>query len=559
MSDVSSTTSTTTTTSYTYSSNAADIDWEALIEVAVAAKTAPADTIDVKISDNETKISAYEDMQDLLQDLNDAATALRGSTGSTLDDDDVFSYREAYLTSVGDVDAESAVVVTVEDSTDVGTYDLQILQLATVEKLASSEYESNSEELGLSGTITVGLEDGQSLDFDIEEDMSLAGIASTINERSDTTGVQATVLKVSDDTYQLILSGTETGQEILVSSSSDTDIAQALGLTDENGDYANEIQAAQDAIITLDGITITRSTNSIDDVLDGVTFDLYQETGEDASISVELSSDLTSIKEAITTLVDAYNAYREWALTQQEVSSGGTASDDATLFADGTLRSTNSSIASDLSTVIDSESMALLGLTYDENNYLEIDETTLNSALLNDLETVEDLLSFQMDSSSSDISLLRRNTDMPSELSLDIEVDADGEITQVSVDGDTSLFTVDGSRIIGAEGTEYEGITFVFTGDESQTIDLTFSTGIAESLFVTTDTVADEDDSTLTDLIETLTETNEDLEERADDIRDRADTYEEMLTERYASYQAAIETAESSLEYIEAILNLGDD
>ncbi|PTW59336.1 flagellar hook-associated protein 2 [Breoghania corrubedonensis] len=563
MSDVSSTTaaaaSSTSATSYTYSSNAADIDWDALIEVAVAAKTAPADAIDVKITENETKIAAYEEMQDLLQGINDAATALRGSTGSTLDDDDVFADREAYLTSVGDVDAESAVVVTVDDDTDIGTYDLQILQLATVEKLSSAEYESNSEELGLAGSLTIALEDGEAVEFDITEDMSLAEIASTINGQSDTTGVQATVLKVSDDSYQLILSGTETGQEIVMSAGDGTDIAQALGITDENGDFANEIQAAQDAIITLDGITITRSSNTIDDVLDGVTFNLYQETGEDASISVEVSSDVTAIKEAIIALVDAYNAYREWAITQQEVSTSGTASDEATLFADSTLRSTNSSISDDLSTMIDSDSMALLGLSYDENNYLEYDESTLNAALLDDLDTVESLLTFKMDSSSNDIMLLRRNTSMPSELSLDITVDEDGTLTGVSVDGDTSLFTVDGSRIIGAEGSEYEGITLVFTGDESQTVDLTFSSGIAEQLFVTTDDVADEDDSILTDMIESLNDTNEDLEEKADDIRDRADTYEDMLTDRYAAYQAAIEEAESSLDYIEAILNLGND
>ncbi len=153
--------------------------------------------------------------------------------------------------------------------------------------------------------------------------------------------------------------------------------------------------------------------------------------------------------------------------------------------------------------------MALLGLSYNENNYLEYDEDTFNSALLEDLDTVESLLTFQMESSSSDISLLRRNTLMPSELTLDITVDDEGNITEVSVDGDTSLFTIDGSRIIGAEDTDYEGITFVYTGDESETVELTFSSGVAENLFVTTYNVADEDDSTLTDLIESLTETNQ--------------------------------------------------
>lgn len=563
MATVSSSTSTTTTSStssssYTYSTSS-DIDWEALVDVAVAAKEVPADTLEAKIEENEVKIAAYEEMQSLLQAITDAAETIRGTTDTLTTQDDIFSIREAYLTANGDVDAESAVVVTVEDGTDTGSYDLQILQLATVQKVASSDYTDSSSELSLAGTISVGLEDMESVEIEITEDMSLAEIAEAINDESETTGVQATVVKVSDTSYRLILSGTETGQEIAFTSVSGDDIGAELGITDTDGAFANELQAAQEAIIELDGVQITRSSNTIDDVIDGVSFTIYQTTGEDDSITVEVSADLTSIKEAIVALVDAYNAYREWAITQQEVSSAGGASDDATLFADSTLRSANSAIASALSTMIDSESMALLGLSYDSSNYLELDETTLNEALLDDLDSLENLLMFQFDSSSDDLVLLSRNDSMPSELTLDIQVDADGNITSVSVNGDSSLFTIDGTRIKGAEGSDYEGMTLVFTGTKSQTVTFTTSTGLVERLFNAVDLYANEDDGLITDLVDSLTEKNEDYQEQADDIISRAETYRETLTARYAAYQAAIEEAQSTLDYLEALLDSGDD
>ncbi|MFN4126501.1 flagellar filament capping protein FliD [Pannonibacter indicus] len=560
MATVSSTTSTTTTaSSYTYSSST-DIDWSALVEVAVAAKTAPADAIDVKIAANEVKIAAYEEMQSLLQAITSAADAMRGTTNSIVTKDDVFSLREAYLTSSSSsVTASSAVVVTAENGAQTGTYDLQILQLAATQKVASSGFSSRSSDLELSGTFSIGLEGMESAEITVTEDMSLSEIASAINAESATTGVQASVVKVTESTYRLVLSGTETGKEISLESISGDDIGQALGLTDSDGAFASEIQAAKQAIISLDGIEITRSTNTIDDVLDGISFTIYQTTGSDATISVEIANDLTSIKDTIVALVDAYNAYREWALTQQAVSSSGGAAADATLFGDSTLRSANNAVASALSTMIDGSSMALLGLSYDTSNYLVLNETTLNSVLLNDLDALENILMFQFESSSEDLVLLSRNSSMPSELTLDIQVDSDGNITSVSVNGDTSLFTVSDTRIKGAEGTIYEGMTLVFTGSTSQTVTIQTSSGIVEKLYNSVDLYSNSSSGLVSGLIDNLTEKNEDYSTRAADIRSRAETYRTNLTNRYASYQAAIEAANSTLLYLEALLNSGDD
>jgi flagellar hook-associated protein 2 len=151
--------------------------------------------------------------------------------------------------------------------------------------------------------------------------------------------------------------------------------------------------------------------------------------------------------------------------------------------------------------------------------------------------------------------LLSRGTAAPADFTLDIVTDGSGSITSASVNGDSSLFTVSGTRIIGAEGSIYEGFTFVSTGTTDQSIDISFSTGIAELLYNTTTDLADTSDGTLQTLIDNLESTNDSLETKSDAVRSAAETYRTNLTNRYAQYQAAISAAESMQDYLTALLD----
>ncbi|PLX37732.1 MAG: flagellar hook protein [Hyphomicrobiales bacterium] len=545
-------TTTTTATTFTWSSGVGDMDWDALVEVSVAAKNVRADTIETEISENEVKLAAYEEMQSLLTTLSDAAYALSAPSGTSNSSYDVFNSRAAYTSATGDTDADSAVFITVEDGTDTGSFDLTIEQLATAHKVASAEASDNTAALGYDGSFTVQLGDGDSAEISLDSDMTLDDIAEAINAQSYLTNVRASVVKVSDDSYQLVIYGTETGQDLTLTAASGDDVLTGIGVLDGSGGIADELQAAQNAIITYDGITVTRTSNEIDDLIDGVTLNLYEATGED-TITVEVSQNVDEIKDAIIALAEAYNAYREWALTQQETSSAGGASSGAALFGDSTLRSVNSQIASALGTFIDSESMALLGLSYDSSNMLVLDEDVLNEALLNDLDAVTSLLSFQMEASSADLSLLSHSNNGNLDFTLDITSDGEGNLS-VSVDGDSSLFTVSGTRIKGAEGSIYEGLTFVYLGDGDESIDVSVTSGIAEALYASADAAANTLDGNLQTIIDNLGDENSTLQTKADDIRSRSETYREFLTEKYAKYQAAIEEAETQLAYLEALL-----
>lgn len=554
-----SSTASTTTSSASYSSSSSEIDWSALVEVAVQAKLTKADTIDLKITKNDTKIAAYQTMQSLLQDLSAASQGLRAASGSAGQEDDVFLDRAAYLTANGSVTASDALAVTVEHGAQIGSYDIEIVSLAQSHKVASDIQTARSSDLGYAGVFSLGLEGGETVDIAIDAGMTLDEIVEAINAQTGETGVQASVIQVSSGQYQMVMSATETGKSISATAISGDDVFAELGILDSTGEFYRELRAAEDAVVIVDGIEIVRDSNDIDDIIDGMSLHLYATTPDETSITVDVGTNLSNVKTAIQALVDAYNAYREFAYTQQGVTSAGGAADDAVLFGDGTLRSVNSSINTALNLMVDGASLATLGLSFDKTNNLVLDEETLNSALLNNLETVKALLTFQMSSSSSEFLLLARGNSAPSSFLIDIAVDASGTMTSASVNGDSSLFTISGSRIIGKSGTAFEGFTFVYAGTKSAAIGITISTGLAEMLYNVAENAGNASSGTLATVIEGLGNQSDDWQSQSNTIRSRAETYRAALTERYARYQAAIEEAESTKSYLEALLQAQSD
>ncbi|MGQ9365018.1 flagellar filament capping protein FliD [Azospirillum sp. ST 5-10] len=560
MTTITSTTTTSASSTGSAALTAADsgtgLDYDALIEAAVAQRLVPADRIETTITENEARIAAYTELQTLLLAVNDSLDGLRNRGESTGADENLFDTRTAYLSGGGSTSADDVLAVSVEDGTETGIYSVEVVQLATRHKIGAATTSSQTAALGLSGTLSVGVAGGTAVAVAVDADMSLADLRDAINDESDTTGVKASIVQVSAGEYQLILTATDTGQEIALDDSG-SGLTAGLGFTDADGAFANELVAVQDAIIKVDGVTITRDSNTIDDAVEGISFDLYSALpGE--TINVEVSADLAEIKTAITDFVDAYNALRAFVLTQQATSSDGTAGADATLFADSLLRQINAAVYDALNTSVttadgDVLSLATLGLSFDsDDNTLELDETALNEALTDNLEDVRLLLGLNMTASSNDLQLLRYDsgTVRDTSFSLDIAVDDDGNLVSASVDGDSSLFEISDSRIIGVEGSAYEGLVFVYTG-KSATVDVSFSNGLAELMYSAIDGVANADDGSITEIVEQIEDNNATLEARVERIQESAETYRSYLTAYYARLEAAAEEAKILLEQLQ--------
>lgn len=537
------TTGTTTSTS---------VDWSALITAAVNAKLTAATTISTSITSNEAKISAYQSLQTDLSTLSSGLSSLATSVVNSLATN-VFATRSATISSTGDVSASSALSMSVSNGAATGDHTLTISQIATAQKVVGTSQASQSSALGYSGTFSLGLGSGSTAAIAVTSTMSMQDVVDAINAQTSTTNVQASIVQVSSGSYEMVLSGTEDAANISYSSSSGDDILNKLGVTDSSGAFSDVLQTSQAAKFTLDGISMTRDTNDITDVLTGVTFNLLQATTSGATLNVSIGTDTSQITSALTTFVINYNTFRDAVIAQQATASDGTAESSAVLFGDGTMRDIMDSLQNALNSTVGGLTMADLGLSFNEKNELELDTSTLSDVLSTNLSGVTTLLSAQTKTSSSQLSVVNTGTS-PQSFTLDLTVDSSGNLSSASVGGDSSLFTVSGTTILGAAGTAYAGMAFTYSGSTSQSITVTSTSGIATQLYQLSKTYSSSSGSLQT-LITNLTDRDTELQQKVDDIESAASAYQTQLQTQYANYQAAITSANNTLTYLKALLN----
>ncbi|MEH2471066.1 flagellar hook-associated protein 2 [Nitrobacteraceae bacterium AZCC 2161] len=561
MTTVSSTASTTTTAASTASTTTTSgtktttsVDWDALIAAQVATKTAQATSIDTKITANEAKIAAYQSLQTLLSTLSTDTDSLSDSIVNSLSSS-VYGTRAATITTTGDVSASAALSMSISNGAATGDHTLTISQIAEAQKVLGSAVSDQTAELGYAGTFSLGLADGTSADISVTSGMSLEDLVDAINAQTSTTNVQASIIQVSSTDFEMVLSATKDNADIVTSSVSGDDVMNKLGVTDSSGDFTNVLQVAQAAIFTLDGVSITRDTNDITDVLSGVTFNLLQTTPTGATVNIAIEADTSAIETALQTFVTSYNAFRDYVAGQQTLASDGTVDSTSVLFGDGTLRDITTQMEQALNSSIGGLSLSDLGLSFDETNDLVLDTSVLSTTMTNSLDDVISLLANRVTPSSSSLAVVNIGSSVPASFTLDLVVDESGSLTSASVGGDSSLFTVSGNSIIGKSGTIYAGLAFTYTGSTSQSIDITATSGIAAQIHSIAKSTSNTSTGTIQSVITNLQTQDDTMQTQIDDINARAAVYKDMLTAQYAKYQSAISSANSMLDYLSALLN----
>jgi flagellar hook-associated protein 2 len=538
------------------STNPSNIDWNALIQSQVAAMLAPADTIDTKITNNQAKVSAYQNLQTLLSTLASGADPLASQdTGSATSTSSIFSARRADITANGNVTPSSVVSMSLDNGAPMGNYSLSISQLAQAQKIAGTSVASQSNALGYSGTFSVGLAGGTSANINITSNMSLQDVVASINAQSSTTNVQASIIQVSSNQYQLVLTGTEDNANIVTSSVSGDDVMNKLGVTDGSGNFTDQIQKAQPAVFTLDGVQLTRNTNDVSDVISGVTFNLLQPTPSGASLNIDIVPDTDQIETALQTFVTDYNAVRDFVTSQQATNSDGTASSSSVLFGDSTMNDIMTQLQSAMNTSVNGLSLSDLGLSFTNSNDLQLDTSTLESTMSSNLQGVENLLASQSTTTSGDLSVVATGNSAPSSFNLDLQVDGSGNLVSASVGGDSSMFSVVGNTIIGATGTEYAGMAFSFSGSSSETVTVNTTQGVASLISGIASAGSDPTNGSLQDLVSNLQSQDTTMQQQVSDIQSQASIYQTNLTNQYAQYQASIAKASTTLNYLQALLN----
>ena len=222
-----------------------------------------------------------------------------------------------------------------------------------------------------------------STSFNVTTDSTttLAGLRDAINQATGNPGIQASIVKVSNTDSRLVLSSTTLGA------------ASTIGVTTTlpNLSTANftSVQTAQDASISISGLTLTRASNTISDAIPGVTLSLIKPDPAGGSLSVAV--DTTLAQSTVNTFITAYNALDT---TIASLSSYDAATKTAgPLFTDSALHGVKNQIRQALSSTVTGavtgfSTLVDIGISKDKTGKLVMDSAKFNSAITSNFSAV---------------------------------------------------------------------------------------------------------------------------------------------------------------------------
>jgi flagellar hook-associated protein 2 len=299
--------------------------------------------------------------------------------------------------------ADSSVLsASVSGTTPAGSYNIEVQHLAQAQKLISSGYATTDTAVG-KGTLTISLgaySDSSSPPVSFTQKTGSTPISITIDSSNNTlegirdaindsdAGVTATI--VNDGTsYRLSLSSQATGEQNAVKIAVTENGAAGLGQLAYDGSTGGvsaltQNVAPQDAVIKVDGLTITKQSNTITDAIQGVTLNLTKETGSGVTTKLTLARDTASIRTALQGFVDAYNAVNKQIATSSAYDSATNTASPLT--GDATLRTIQTQLRSNITNPIPGAPAGLatltdIGIGFQTDGTLAIDSSKLDKVL----------------------------------------------------------------------------------------------------------------------------------------------------------------------------------
>ena len=370
---------------------------------------------------------------------------------------------------------------------------------------------------------------------------SLTTVANSLNAIS---GVSANVINKGDGTYSLVLrsdTGRNNALRLTVSeNSSDTGLS-VLNTTSDNSNH--QTTAANDATISVDGMTITRASNSIQDLFDGYTLSLSGTTTSAFRISSSLdeTSTLDSMKEFVASYNKTRKVIEDLTKVGDNPENSGPLSDDITI----------KNIKNQLNKLINGKLIGFgstsyyastLGLQTARDGSLSVDETKFKKNFSEDPSSFDAIFNSSYSSDSPYLTVERNSLIKPKP----------GQYSFI-FDSSNSTATLDGLTL--TSGTDENGNTFYAStsGDgagikltPSQDVDSTF-VYYGESLVDKLKTYTSQILSQSGALSQKENEFSKDLQNYDVELSE-LDIFSDTLEKRYKKQFTAMEAAISSLK-----------
>lgn len=365
-----------------FSGLASGLDTQAIIQALLAVEQRPLLQLEDRKDLIKQQKSLFGDIKTKLEELIEKAKDIRLSS--------------QFVDFKANTDKEDYLTASAAPSAAAGSYEVEVTNLARSQVNSSLGRADRDVALNAAGTLFFDFAGGASENVSIDANDSLDSIASKINSAD--IGVRAQVVDTgaATDPFQLVITSTDPGDDNAFTMYGDPAPGNLDTLATEiNG---NVITTAQNATVLIDGIQIQRSTNTINDAIQGVTLDLVGENapGETTRITVSPDTEATSAK--VKEFVDTYNSIIDFVEGQSVVDDEGNT--DSALFGDSTLRSIRSSLRSIVGSIVGTSNeaysmLAQAGFKTETNGKITFTQSEFEAALLDDDDAVRELFTLE--------------------------------------------------------------------------------------------------------------------------------------------------------------------
>lgn len=347
------------------------LDINGMISQLMSLERRPITLLATREASFQAKLSAFGQLKSGLSALQTAANGLKDAAK--------FSATKATVSSDAGFSATSATTAA------SGTFAVDVTQLATTQRVAS---DAATEFVPADGTTTART-------FEIEFGKISAGAfagdgtvktlefnGSTIEQLRDAInganmGVTASIID-NGNAKQLVLGGKSTGSAQAFRIGGDVGLSYDPAAPTGSASIT-QVQAAQNAKLKVDGIAVERGTNTVSDVLSGVTLTLAKA----GSGTLTVAQDTSGARSAIDAFVKAYNDANNTikGLTNYDADNRKA----STLTGDATARGAQAQIrniaGSAFNGLGNTSRLSEIGITFQKEGGLAIDSAKLDAAL----------------------------------------------------------------------------------------------------------------------------------------------------------------------------------
>lgn len=333
-----------------------------------------ANQLDREQSDIDTQTAALETLESALDDFQSAIDTLNSTTAGP-------------VTNSATASNESATI-SANSLAQEGTYTFYVQTLASAQQ---TSFNFKDGDIPASGTFTVTMgegEDASVMDIDLAQadgdadgNVTVAELCDAINDSDENPGVTATLVNTNGSTT-LMLTADDTGAANSFSvSTSGLPAGSAMEADIAAGQNLSE---AQDADIFLgsspeNGVEITSSSNTFDDVIPGVSFTFTETSESSGPVTFTVKNDESATEANVQTFVDAYNTLVD---TLDSLTSSGGEDGSAGPFAgDAGISSLERQIQSITHASYGGVTILDYGITLDSQGHLQIDSEEFSEAM----------------------------------------------------------------------------------------------------------------------------------------------------------------------------------